>query len=464
MAGADAAPPDAVTLAPVRIDGRLVGVVASSVDRAVDANRVARRIGTVAAALEAVEERGRALLERSRETNLFYLLGEAIGATLDLGRIADLLVAEARRIGNADAAVMLLADPETAELRLRSRDGDARTGDALATQLLDRLPLLDGMSWAGSRLPGEPTPDLGPVLTVGVDAGSLTLGLLALARAPGADDFTARDERVIGALTAGAGIQKARYHDRELRRQRLEQELALGRRIQLSLLPTTLPVPAGWGIHAVYRAAREVGGDFYGAIPRVDDVGDDRLAVVVADVTGKGVPAALFMAHATSVLRRCAHEMEPRAALEEANRLIRADNRSGLLLTALLADVDAGSGRVRLASAGHEPGLHVDRAGRVAEVGGGGVLLGLSAASTIGEADLILANGDSLLLYTDGVTEARRDDGEFFGEKRLRSIVEANASASAAAMADAVVWAVDEFRAGAPAFDDLTLLVIRREA
>lgn len=461
--GEPARPPDHA-LATVQAGGRTIGVVVAAGSRASEAASAARRIGTVASALEAADRRGRSELARSRETNLFYLLGEAIGSTLDLSRIADLLVIEARRIAKADAALIFLTDGDSGDLRRRSHDGDDALTDALATQLPGRLGLLEGTNWAGATLPGGPTPGIGPVLTVGVHSGAETLGLLAIARAQGGEPFTARDERVVGALTAGAGIVKARYHDRELRRQRLEQELALGRRIQLSLLPASLPAAPGWEIHVAYRAAREVGGDFYDAMATdVEDGEVGRLAFTVADVTGKGVPAALFMAHARAILRASAHHRSPLDALVEANRVIREDNRSGLLLTTLLARVETATGRVAIASAGHEPALRVTGDGTVEEVGGGGVLLGLSAAPTIGESDVALAPGDALILYTDGITDARDGSGEFFGDERLRAAVRANADAPAPAMVDAVLRSVDAFRGTAPAYDDLTLIVIRRQ-
>lgn len=475
-AGRPAPAPGGVELVAIRPGHRerIVGAVVAPVGSGADASAVARRIGAVVAALEAVEERGRALLDRSRESNLFYLLGEAIGSVLDVRRIADLLTTEARRIGHGEAALMLLEAEGAQGLTVRARDGDAAVCDALSRHVPERLECLDGSSWSGAQLPGGPTPDLGPVLTVGVHSGDVVLGLLAVGRAPGAAPFTDRDERVLAALASGAGIEKARYHERELHRQRLEQELALGRRIQLSLLPTSLPAIPGWEVHVVYRAAREVGGDFYDvAIPGGDDgagagIGgpdDPGLVVTVGDVTGKGVPAALMMAHARSVLRSAGlATADPREALEAANRVLRSDNRSGLFLSALSAAVDTATGRVRAASAGHEPAsiLHAD--GRVEELAGGGTMLAMTRVPEIVVAEVELGPWDALVLHTDGVTDARDPHGDFFGEVRLRAALAGAAGADAAGIGAAVVDAVDAHRGGADAYDDLTLLVLRRTA
>jgi phosphoserine phosphatase RsbU/P len=169
-----------------------------------------------------------------------------------------------------------------------------------------------------------------------------------------------------------------------------------------------------------------------------------------------------MMAHARSVIRAAAAAGDdPATVLERANRLILADGRSGLFLTALVVGVDLASGKVDIASAGHEPALVRASDGRVTEVGGGGTLLGLTPRARISAAAARLDPGDALVAYTDGVTDARSPEGAAFGEEALRRVV-ASAGGSADAIGQAVVAEVAGARGDALAFDDLTLLVLRR--
>ena len=201
---------------------------------------------------------------------------------------------------------------------------------------------------------------------------------------------------------------------------RLEAELALGRRIQRSLVPLVAPEVAGYEIASHYEAAQVVGGDFFDVFRVYGH--DDQLALCVADVTGKGIAAALLMAFARPLLRAAIdHTAAPVAGLERTNQILVEEGRSALFITALCAIVDLDSGLVRLANAGHEPPLVVPAGdGAIAWLEGSGPLLGAFRRLDLVERSVVLAPGDLLLLYTDGVTDARAEDGRRFGDDRLR--------------------------------------------
>jgi serine phosphatase RsbU (regulator of sigma subunit) len=403
------------------------------------------------------EQRARSAeeVERQRDTNLFYLLGETIGASMDPERIAAALVAQALRVAGADAAAMAIVDPAAAGAASVISSGDSGRSAMLADAARAEAAALA----AGADLAADE--GLGPLLTIHVAARGLSLGTLVLARPPGAAPFGERDERNVRSLTSGAGLERARYHQRELQRLRQATELAMGRRIQLGLLPRTLPQPEGWELTVSYEAAREVGGDFYDA--QLLDRPVARLVAAIGDVTGKGVPAALMMAHARSIIRAAAASGDdPATVLERANRLILADGRSGLFLTALVVAVDLAGGRIDLASAGHEPALMRAANGHVTEVGGGGTLLGLTSRARIATASGRLEPGAALVAYTDGVTDVRSASGAAFGEDGLRRVV-AGASGSAAELSAAITSGVAAVRGDALPFDDLTLVVLWRD-
>ena len=245
-------------------------------------------------------------------------------------------------------------------------------------------------------------------------------------------------------------------------RLRSERDLAFARRIQLNLMPADAPAPAGWEIAFAYRAARMVGGDFY-------DVYDlpaagHRLGLVVADVTGKGLPAALMMAFSRAVLRAAAYNGSgPSDALRRTNRVLVRDARTGLFLTALIAVLDPADGRLRYASAGHEfPLIRRHGSRRVRELRSQGAMLGLLEHLAVRDRTVALQPGDLFVAYTDGVTDAAAPDGSRFGLERLLELVREASEATAGEVVAAVMAALEQFAGDAEPADDITVLAIRR--
>jgi sigma-B regulation protein RsbU (phosphoserine phosphatase) len=244
---------------------------------------------------------------------------------------------------------------------------------------------------------------------------------------------------------------------------RLDAELALARRIQRSFVPLTSPDIPGYEIASHYEAAREVGGDFFDVFRLRTRAG--RLAIVIADVTGKGIAAALLMAFARPLLHAAIdHTAAPVGALERTNRILVEERGSALFITALCAIVDLGTGRLRVGNAGHEPPLIVPVSGPIRWLSGSGPLLGAFAQLDLAECVTDLDEGDLVVLYTDGVTDARAVSGERFGDDRLVAVVEANRAGPPADVVAALAAAVRDYQAGMPPADDVTIVAIRRLA
>jgi sigma-B regulation protein RsbU (phosphoserine phosphatase) len=206
--------------------------------------------------------------------------------------------------------------------------------------------------------------------------------------------------------------------------------------------------------------ARNVGGDFYDCFP----LSGSRLGLVVGDVSGKGVPAAIFMAISRSLFRTVAARGEtPGECLQEANTLLCQDNRSGLFVTLFYAILDAERGELAYSSAGHNPALLLSAAGGMQrlEPGPGETVLGVIEDVRYRTGRASFAPGDALFIYTDGVTEARDGAGNLFGPARLEAVLRHGAP-TAEGLVRAVVDAVREFAAGAPQSDDVTALAVRR--
>lgn len=243
---------------------------------------------------------------------------------------------------------------------------------------------------------------------------------------------------------------------------RISSEMAVARRIQVSLMPGVPPSVGDWALATYYKAARIIGGDFYDVYELPDPPGS--VGIAIADITGKGITAALLMAFARAVMRSAAYNSSgPADTLERTNRVFKGDVRTGLFLTAFVARLLPG-GIVRHASAGHEPALvWRARTRRVNQTGSAGGMLGLFATTGAVAQNLRLAPGDVLLAYTDGATDARDGDGRRFGERRLRQAFAAAASGGPAATVDGVRAAIEGFCSAAPEpADDLTLLAIAR--
>ena len=247
-----------------------------------------------------------------------------------------------------------------------------------------------------------------------------------------------------------------------LERQRLERELDFARRIQLNLMPAKPPQPAGWEIATAYRAARLVGGDFYDAFELPGPGG--RIGLIIADVTGKGLTAALMMAFTRAVHRAAAYNgTSPADWLERTNRVLVRDARTGLFVTAIAAEVDPSRGVLTYASAGHEPALIAyGSSGSVEELPAGGMLLGLAEPAPTADREVPFEPGDLAILYTDGVTDAIDADGRRFGDQGLNEAVASVRGLAAAEAIAEVLDAVDRFVGDAEPADDLTLIAVRR--
>lgn len=253
-----------------------------------------------------------------------------------------------------------------------------------------------------------------------------------------------------------------RFIDEEVQRQRLEQELRIGREIQMSLIPSACPALPGWAFAAAYQPAREVGGDFYDFVFMPDDPGTMQL--VIADVTGKGVPAALFMASSRTTMRAESFGGNgPAETLRQANYVIALDTQYPLFLTALCARLQAGSGSLTFANGGHERPLWL-RAGRgdVKTLMSHDPLLGFMEDARYEEHAIEVETGDYLVFFTDGVTEARDDQGAFYGDERLLALVQSQDWTSAEQLLNAILASVANFSGDSPQADDLTLLVVQR--
>ncbi|HZR43305.1 MAG TPA: PP2C family protein-serine/threonine phosphatase [Ktedonobacteraceae bacterium] len=266
--------------------------------------------------------------------------------------------------------------------------------------------------------------------------------------------------QVAPALQVAQMVREEQAQVRE--RERIEQELRTARTIQESLLPTTLPDPTGWQIAAYYKPAREVGGDFYDFVP----FEDGRLGIVVGDVSGKGIPAAMLMSSTRSLLRAAAQmAASPSEVLARVNELLCADTLPSMFVTCFYAILDPISGRLRYANAGHD--LPYRRSNKdVNELYATGMPLGLLPGMQYEEQEALVTADEDILLYSDGLVEAHNPVREMFGFPRLKQLMAIFSSDTSGA--DFINFLLQELKCftgeGWEQEDDVTLVVLQRVA
>ena len=240
----------------------------------------------------------------------------------------------------------------------------------------------------------------------------------------------------------------------------LQNELSVASTMQQSILPRRFPKGDTYDVYASMKPARSVGGDFFDII--MLDAG--RIGIAIADVSDKGVPAALFMMSSRTLLKGSAIGLDaPGDVLREVNNLLCEDNETAMFVTLLYAVYDPDSGRLTYANGGHNPPIVVSTTGESTELPlTGGVALGLVSGLPYEQHSIVLQPGEAVVLYTDGVTEAMNIDQEEFGMKRLEDLFLGSSLDDARTANDLVFQAVDDFAGDASQSDDITCMTLRR--
>jgi sigma-B regulation protein RsbU (phosphoserine phosphatase) len=276
--------------------------------------------------------------------------------------------------------------------------------------------------------------------------GSLDVAIEAMRY--GVRDFVQKpwdDAQLVARLSAE--VERSRTSHRELEE---------ARRIQRKLMPTALPHVEGFELAASWQPAGRVGGDCYDAIP----LGGSRLAITIADVVGKGLPAALLMSGLQTAVRAFASDVLPTDDLcARLNRIIGSQIAEGRFISFFCCLLDPAIGVLSYTNAGHYPAILVRRDGTVERLAIGGPVLGAIPGASFGRGVVDVGAGDRLVLYTDGITEARNADDEEFGEERLIEEVVRERACSAPALTSRIVDSVSTFTRGLFQ-DDATLVVL----
>lgn len=469
---------------PVIHEGRALGSVIGS-------DRAAAFAGLLQFLAQNESERkalGTEVLHLYREVNLIYGFSEKLAALLDLDRVAQLTMQEARHLIVATDGAILLLDDATGLLTTIAAFGDEfpRLPSLGSGQGIVGAVAASGVGEIVNDVAADPrrvaAVDVQSLVCAPLKVGEKVIGVIALASTlPMA--YEARELKLLNtlALQTATAIENARLFERTvqaaLERERLmalnqeaevaragfERELDLAARIQADLFPAALPRIPGYALAARNRPARRCGGDYYDAVVTTGAQGPGAL-LCVADVSGKGLPASLLMSHMQATLRALLGRTASLTELAgEASTLLYGSTAGNKYVTAALLDLDPVAGRARYLSAGHINSWKFQRDGAVLSLGSTGSPLGLLPPGLpYDETQVDIAPGDCLVLCSDGVTDAQNEAEEEFGEDRLATVVRAAVDEPVEAIVGRVFDAIDAFAGAAPQFDDITLMVLRR--
>ena len=440
-------------------------------------------------------ERDRYYVELERkiyEMEKLYRLGVQVSSTLDINVVLDLCIKTTVEVLEAEAGFLFLVDEKSTKLFLASMakseekishsQGLSSTnsvrivkgqemcleeGKGIAGRVArEKRPLLVNSVDNKERLSNRIYKDCGfevkSVLSVPLLVKDKVIGVIQVCNKRKDVVFAGEDEHLLVsfAVHAAIAIENAKLYQEVAEKERMKKELEIAHRLQTSLLPDNPPQIKGYQIGAMSVPATEVGGDFYDFI----DVAEGKIGLVIGDVAGKGLPAALFMAVSRSFLRAEAiGNLEAKTVMERTNRLVSEAAREGMFVTAFYAILDIPGKRLRLSNAGHNPPLLFhSNTGECEELRIGGIALGAFSDAQFQEKEIILRKGDIVVFYTDGVVEAIDNNNQQFGMERLIKIFHDKPYLQATEFVELVKKEVAQFTKGQPHFDDFTLVVMKK--
>ena len=392
------------------------------------------------------------------ELEALYDVGLAVASTLDLDRLSEEILLRAVSLLDARRGALYLL--EDGRYRL-----DRIFGGEAADWLAADDPGLHAFLAGASEAPASLLPGARYLLGVPIEVESGRRGLLVVGDKEsrrGVGPFLTSDRRTLSlfANQAALALENARLHLQALEKERLEREMHLASEIQRQILPKGAPSVPGFDLVGWYRPARQVGGDYYDLFP----VRGGRIGLVVGDVSGKGMPAALMVSTLHSALRLLFDHLEfGPVLLERLNRHIVESSASNKFITMLLAEMDPRTGVLHYMNAGHNPGILLRHDGSVDQLGAGGLPLGLMPAARFQSRALTLEPGDLLCIYTDGITEAESQDEEEFGMGRLIDLLRRERHRPLQELIEVIPQLVGEHSQGLPQGDDQTLVLMRRD-
>ena len=407
------------------------------------------------------------------ELSILNDLARAIGGSFNSQEIMQTIVRRSLRALNAEQGVITLIDRNAldpmktlvrAAVSSTEREQFHLPQTLLGWMQLNVKPLLVDDLQHDDRFRGVKADGvIMSLLCVPLMIKSELKGVLTIYNKRDGHTFTADDQRLLAIIAAQSAqvIENARLYEEEQQYMKMQQEVRLAATIQLELLPKSAPKLAGYDIHGLTIPAQTVGGDYYDFIP----INENRVAICIGDVTGKGLPASLLMANLQATLRgQTLIGENPKVCLERSNKLLFLSTSSEKFATVFYGILDIQQHTISYSNAGQDNPVMLSGETILRRLGKGGIMLGALEGFPFEDETVPIPASSRLVMYSDGITEAMNGTNEMYGEERLLQFLQKNRAQTAKETADALVADVRSFVGSTPQSDDMTVVVVVRLA
>ncbi len=403
-----------------------------------------------------------------------YRISQTFNSSLDLDDVLNLVMDEIVSVTSAERGFLMLREDDGHLAVKVARGLDRKTIESpefeVSRGIVDRVVTeckailtsdAQADEWLGQRKSVRGL-KLRSVLGVPLQLKGECIGVVYVDSRIQTGIFSKEDIELLEGIASSAAIaiENARLYKVAIEKGRLERELQVAREVQMNLIPRSVPKLPGWEFAAWWQPARQVSGDFYDFIP----LNETQLGIVIADVTDKGMPAALFMANSRSIIRASVSiPTQPANAIASANRLICADSANGMFVSLFYGKLDIESGNLTYVNAGHNPPyLYQAETETFSEFERTGLVLGIESEAEFKEQAVQLKQGDFILLYTDGVTEATNTEQDLYGKDRLLQLLYNHRKSSVNEVQAALEDSITEFIGDISPSDDITMVIAKR--
>lgn len=408
------------------------------------------------------------LKKKTLETETLLEVEKSLSSTLNLNELLELILDSLLKVVRYDAVVIFLIDREKGEIEHIKARGFA---PALEPDL--QLKIGEGLAgWAAKTKESLIVPNVKEDsryieakvetksgMVVPIVSQNRIIGVFSL-ESDEPNAYTHDDLELLEAFASLAAIslERARQHEEILEKRKLEEELSIAKRIQQSFLPREKPQFSGFDISGINIPSEEVGGDYYDFIPIIEN----QIGIVIGDVSGKGIPAALIMASVRAgLIAEIRNNYAIRSIMAKVNNLLFESTASDIYVTAVYGVLDPKNRIFTFSNAGHNAPILRRADGEMKYLTEGGMALGMFENSKYEERPLGINPGEILVFYTDGVTEAKNDKEEEFGTRRLKQVISDSHQLGASQIQENIYDAVKEFTGVSHQEDDLTMIVIK---
>jgi phosphoserine phosphatase RsbU/P len=416
-------------------------------------------------------DENRRLKRAVEELSILNDLARTIGASLDPQEIMNTIIRRSLRAINAEQGVITLVDLENDPMKTLVRAMVSSTAhekfhltqSLLGWMHLNKKPLLVNSPRTDDRFRGVKWDDsIASLLCVPMMIKSELKGVITVYNKKGGSGFSENDQRLLSIIAAQSAqvVENARLNERERQLLKMQEELRLAAKIQNDLLPEAAPEIAGYEIAGKSIPAQIVGGDYFDFIT----MSEQRLAICVGDVSGKGLPASLLMANTQATVRgQTLVNPSARECMERSNMLLFDSTSPEKFVTMFYSILDVSSHQLSYCNAGHDSPYLLSTTAAPFRLDVGGVPLSAVEQFPFQEGAITLQPGDLLVICSDGIAEAMDVNHVQFGEERLSTLLDRLRNESAAGVIEEIVAAVRAHAGPAPQADDMTVVVLRRK-